>query len=80
MYLINGIQTFGVLGAARSFIDEEFRHRNLQIVRSVAGERQELFLAILRLPVIEGIAYPAEVDVADLWFYRPHDRLFEPAQ
>jgi nucleoside 2-deoxyribosyltransferase len=76
IYIINGIQTFGVLGSARSLIEDEYRFGNMQTLSEVLGEDRRYFVALLSIAVIEGNPSPAFVRAEDVFIFDPKARNF----
>ena len=68
---MNGIQTYGVLGALRSFIEPRCRAENREILTSVLSEKPPYFAAVLEIPVIGGNPSPTVVKPGNVYPYHP---------
>ncbi|MGI9001006.1 MAG: hypothetical protein ACR2GH_05005 [Pseudonocardia sp.] len=79
IYLIHGIQTLGVLGTARSIIEEEHRQANLKILQETLGEDKRYFVALLTSGVIEGNPSPSLLRPQGILVYNPVSGQFQPA-
>jgi|GEM_PF-1983803 len=62
VYLINGIQTFGVLGTAHSFIDTNFREKNISIIERNVNETSDFYLLIFELSILESDVIPSIIN------------------
>lgn len=57
VYLINGIQTYGVLGVALSLTLEHFKNENIEKIQSLLGHKYTYFIAIFELDVVQDNVY-----------------------
>ena len=80
IYLIHGIQTLGVLGSARSIIEEEHRQTNIATLQDVLGEDRRYFVAMLMTGVIEGNPSPSLIRPEDILVYDPVTQAFSAAR
>ncbi|MBE9489622.1 MAG: hypothetical protein IMY67_04960 [Bacteroidetes bacterium] len=57
VYLINGIQTYGVLGVALSLTVDHFKLKNIEKIQSLLGHKYTYYIAIFELDVVRDNVY-----------------------
>ena len=79
IYIIHGIQTYGVLGTALSFIRDETKLTNLNLINEWLDNGHTYFMAMLRLNVVKDNVYnvfPSTIKKEDFLIYNENKKNF----
>lgn len=69
IYLLNGIQTYGVYGVALSFCEEEIKNRNIEMLDDILGEACESYIIIFEFAIFENMVIPSSFKMENLFVY-----------
>lgn len=79
IYIIHGIQTYGVLGTALSFIRDETKLENLKLINEWLDNRHSYFMVMLRLNIVNDNVYnvfPSTIKEEDFLIYDENKKHF----
>lgn len=81
IYIIHGIQTYGVLGTALSFIKDEYKYDNINVIEEMLDNRYNYYMAMLKLNVVHDNVYnvfPGRIKEDDFLIYDADSNKYFP--